>query len=172
LSEDLVHWRQGGVVPGSSESGLDDGHITHTQPGEHKDGLIIVMRESSASVNDSNGADGIRPADGHAWFSLSEDCGESWSSAEPYPEVPSRGARGFFATDSLGRYVTVFNSSLDGRALRCRVKEPRGPWGPVHDFPSPGERNQNVDATECAAGRYYCAFDSDRSTITFADVEF
>ncbi len=172
LSEDLVHWRRGGVVPGSGESGLDDGHITHTQPGEHEEGLIMVMRESRGSVDGSERADGGEAADGHAWFALSEDCGESWSPADPYPEGPSRGARGFFATDSLGRYVTVFNSKLDRRALKCRVKEPHGPWGPVRDFPSPGEQNQNVDAVECAAGRYYCAFDTDLSTITFADVEF
>ena len=173
LSEDLVHWRRGGVVPGSAESSLNDGHITHTQPGEHEDGLIMVMRESSGAGGRAEAPGGRAEAPGgHARYSLSGDCGTTWSPAQPLPEVPSPDARGFFATDSLGRYVTVFNTSADRRSLKSRVKEPRGPWGPVHDFPSPGQRNQNVDAVECAAGRYYCAFDTDLDTITFADVEF
>ena len=148
LSEDLVHWRRGGVVPGSIEAALSDGHITHTQPGEHENGLIMVMRESNGRGT------GSKSADGHARFSLSDDCGESWSAASPYPEVPSLDARIFFATDSLGRYVTVFNATPDRRSLKVRVKEPRGPWGPVRDFPGPGLQNQDVDA------------------VTFADIEF
>lgn len=165
LSDDLVHWKRGGEVPGSEHARLNDGQITHTQPGEQRNGLIMVMRESADPGR-------VAGAGGHAWFSLSEDCGKSWSSAEPYQEVPSLDARGFFTTDSLGRYVAVFNTTPDRRLLKCRVKEPHGPWGPVSAFPSPGARNQNVDAVECAAGRYYCVLDTDQDTINFTDVEF
>lgn len=159
LSDDLLAWAPGGAVPRPEHLDLNDGHITHTQPEEHGDGLIMVMRDGE-------------DRSGHAHYSISEDCGESWSPATEFPEVPSHSSRGFFATDSLGRYVAVFHPSGGKRELKCRVKEPRGPWGPVHEFPSPGDVNDNVDAVEVAAGRFYAVLDSDRTSIVFADVEF
>ena len=166
ISDDLVRWRRGGIVPGTTDNCLNAGQISQTQPGEHRDGLIMVMRDSGGPEEAGD------PVHGHARFSVSQDGGESWSVAQPFAEVPSLNARDFFSTDSLGRYVAVFNVTADRRVLKSRVKEPRGPWGPVHDFPSPGDRNENVDAVECAVGRYYTVFESDRTHIVFADVEF
>lgn len=159
-SDDLVHWDLGGSVAGS------DGTITHTQPGERQDGLIMVMREPPPP-NPPVGC-----TDSHAQFSLSTDCGVSWSPTQPFLEVPCPTERAFFATDSLGRYVAIFNTGEEPRTLKCRVREPRGPWGPVHDVAAPGRRHQNVDGVECAPGRFFCVFESDPSTITFADVQF
>ena len=165
ISEDLSNWRLGGSVPGTESGCVDDGHIDHTQPNEQTQGLIMVMRDADESVEDG-------PMHEHARYAISPDGGETWSEATALVEVPSHHVSGFFSTDSLGRYVTVFNLDQDRQALKYRVKEPLGPWGPVHDFPSPGQTNERVDGVEVSAGRYYCVFDSDESLIVFADVAF
>ena len=113
----LLHWKFAAYVPYPDDDPvfLHEGKIAPVGDGA----LQMVMRTATM--------DRERPLDPPlAYSTRSEDRGQTWSTAQPEPELPNYRAKSFFGRDSSGRHIYVYGDSALRRGLYYKTRAPGG----------------------------------------------
>jgi hypothetical protein len=113
-----ISWRLGGMVvadPKRSTRGLIEPTIARLRDGR----ILMVMRGSN---------DALPSLPGHRWYSISEDDGESWSTAEPW--MYTSGVT-FFSPSSCSQLVSHSNGEIYWIGNICK----ENPQGNAPRFP-------------------------------------
>lgn len=179
VSEDLRSWRLGGVVPQTGGSELREASI-FLQEGflapanDHSGELLLVMREGDWRVSGQGEAQQwTLVSAGHcAHVSRTRD-GLNWSPAEPWPDIPNYNVKGMFLTDSLERYVILYNDSADRSRLLAMAGAP-GAWSPPLLLAESGEWNCYPMAVEVGPRadnetRILAAYEAGKRDVVFQE---
>ena len=169
-STDLTTWSQRSVIA-SAPLGvtLQEGFIAPANDGSGD--ILMVMRVGRGSTPGP-----------YAYTTRSTDDGFTWSTPAADPNIPSTGAKGFFATSSLGAYVAVTgNNTLGTRtALTYQVAWPHQAWSPKRFFadapanPALGGYTPGWDTyphgVEVSPGRYMVVWEHGTAQVKIAEL--
>ncbi len=157
-SKSLLHWDLAGYVPYPDDDPvfLHEGKIAPIGNGV----LEMVMRTATM--------DRERPLDpGVAYSTRSEDGGQTWSMAQPEPELPNYRAKSFFGRDSSGRHIYVYGDSAARRGLYYKTRTPGGSWSPQRTFYDNDDLNSYPtlleEQSESGSGKWLAVWDSSDS---------
>lgn len=154
-STSLLHWDLADYIDYEENDPvfLHEGKIAQTDdPNE----LKIVMRTATM--------DRERPLDPPlAYSSISNDGGQTWSIAQPEPELPNFRAKSFFGKDSDGTHIYVYGNSAERRGLYYKIRKPGGNWSSEKTFYFNKDRNSYPTLVEDQRGEWLAVWDSSDS---------
>lgn len=160
-STSLLEWRLGGYVPLPPGSSMfpHEGQIAVMDARQGR--LKMVMRTSSAK-QEGPLADGGALNPPRAWSSTSEDGGRTWSIAQEEPELWNSVSEAWFGRGQDGRLLYVYNDgpAFSRMALRYKVCNATGTWGPEETFFDAGIHNSYPTLIEVAPGEFRAVWDS------------
>ena len=150
-STSLLHWKLSDYIRDpSGEVFLHEGAIAE---GRQKGELKMVMRTANM-INE-------RPlTTGLAHSSTSTDGGQTWSDAQPEPELPNFRAKSFFGKDGAGTHVYVYNDDAGRHALQYKVRPQGGQWSSARPFYFEENRNSYPTLIEDGSGTWLAVWDS------------
>ena len=176
-SSSLLEWKLEAYIPQPAQPRvfLHEGNIGL---GDREGELKIVMR--TAGYDDtSKTTDPPR-----AWSSVSRDSGETWSVAQPEPELHNAKAKGYFSHTRDGGHIYVYNDGPAQRdkapgfpnggrtSLRYKVKPKGGKWSEEKTFYHADIKNSYPTLAEVASGEFRCVWDSGTPDKTRTHIHF
>ncbi|MFC4534691.1 sialidase family protein [Sphaerisporangium dianthi] len=191
-SADLATWTPGALAAGPPGVSIEEPQlaVSHDAPGT----LLMVARTlnltggSSAAARDAF----YRANASHAATATSADGGLTWSAMTLDPELPNYYVKGYFTSDSGGRYLTIYNT-LAGpftgagaskpdqyrEVLYYKVKRPGAPWGPGRLFADGARLTEGAargwdvyaSADEYAPGRFFVVWEHNQTAIKVAELD-
>ncbi len=168
-SKNLLRWNLASYIdyPAEKPVFLHEGKIAQT---DDSSVLKIVMR--TATMDRERAID--PPL---AYSSISNDGGQSWSLAQPEPELPNYRAKSFFGKDANGNHIYVYSNRSERHGLYYKTKSPGGSWSRQKTFYFQNNRNSYPTLVEDAPGRWLSVWDSSnnmesrRTVIRFGIIE-
>jgi hypothetical protein len=164
-STSLLEWKLEAFIP-QPETGNVFLHEGNIAPGDLPGELKIVMR--TADYYDT----GLTTNPPRAYSSISRDGGDSWTPAQPEPELHNAKAKGYFGQASDGTHIYVYNDGPPQRdvapgfpyggrtSLRYKIKPLGGEWSEERTFYHAGIKNSYPSLVEVAPGDFRAVWDS------------
>ena len=168
-STSLVRWTMADYIdyPADSPVFLHEGRIGSNDDGE---GIKIVMRTSRM--------DRERPLDPPvAWSAVSLDGGESWSEAQPEPNLPNYRSKAFFGRSRSGQHIYVYSDNFEREGLWYKTRRSETSWSEARRFYNVNNRNSYPTLIESKTGQWLAVWDSSdepdrqRTVIRFGRLE-
>ncbi|WP_165452221.1 sialidase family protein [Paenibacillus thalictri] len=153
-STDLSSWSLAGTIPNSSGAFLQEGFIAEDQ--DNASNLVIKMRAASG---------------GYVYSSSSTDNGTTWSNAVQDTNIPNYNAKGFFAKDSNGQYITIYNTASDRNTLYFKTKKPGASWTTGQLFADDSGWDTYTMAIEYSPGKFYAAWENSLNKVMFQKID-
>ena len=152
-STNLLHWKLANYIPSEDPVFLHEGKIAETStPGQ----LKMIMRTARY--------DNERPLDPPvAWSSISNDAGQTWSTARPELELPNFRSKAFFGKDANGKHIYVYSDREDRRGLYYKTRPAGGNWSDANLFYWNNDRNSYPTLVEDTPGSWLAMWDSSDS---------
>lgn len=154
-SKSLLHWKLADYVeyPDDDPVFLHEGGIAPTgNAGEWK----MVMRTATMK--------GERPLNPPvAYSSISKDGGQTWSTAQPEPDLPNYRSKSDFGQSEKGGHLYVYSNEAARRGLYYKTREPGGDWSDEQTFYEADNRNSYPTLLEDKPGRWLAVWDSSDS---------
>lgn len=160
-STSLMDWHLGGYVPlpKGREMFLHEGQIAVM---DAKKGRLKMVMRTSTGVPEGKLMDGGALNPPRAWSSTSKDGGRSWSMAKEEPELWNTVSEAWYGRSGDGRLLYVYNDgpTFSRMALRYKVINADGVWGPERTFFDEGIHNSYPTLIEVAPGEFRAVWDS------------
>ncbi|MBB5035334.1 sialidase family protein [Prosthecobacter vanneervenii] len=160
-STSLMDWHLGGYVPlpKGREMFLHEGQIAVM---DAKKGQLKMVMRTSTGVPEGKLMDGGALNPPRAWSSNSEDGGRSWSVAKEEPELWNTVSEAWYGRSGDGRLLYVYNDgpTFSRMALRYKVSNAYGVWGPERTFFDESIHNSYPTLIEVAPGEFRAVWDS------------
>lgn len=185
-STDLSTWRPGGFPEPPPGIAVEEPQVVVAQddPGS----LLMVVRTLVSGTPEAKDAY-YRTHAAYAATAVSGDGGLTWTPLRLDHELPNFYVKGFFAKDSAGRYLTIYNT-LAGpfmgerpdqyrEVLHYKVRRPGETWGPGRLF-ADGPRlttgaargwDVYASAEEYAPGRFFVVWEHNQTVIKVARLD-
>lgn len=188
-SADLVTWTPGALADNPPGLSVEEPQVVVAQDDPRT--LLMIARTlhgGTAADKDAH----YRTHAAYAATATSTDGGLTWSAFAVDPELPNYYVKTFFAKDSLGRYLTVYNTlagPFTGPAsakpdqyrevLYYKVRRPGTPWGPGRLF-ADGRRltrgaargwDVYASADEYEPGRFFVVWEHNQIEIKLARLD-
>jgi hypothetical protein len=176
-SSSLLEWKLEAFIPQPTEPRvfLHEGNIA---PGDVPGELKIVMR--TADYDD----DRLTTDPPRAYSSVSQDGGQTWSTAQEEPELHNAKSKGFFGRAADGTHLYVYNDGpaqrdkapgfpYGGRmSLRYKTKPPGGQWSEEKTLFDAGIKNSYPTLVEVAPGDFRAVWDSGTADTARTHIRF
>ncbi len=176
-STSLLEWKLEAFIPQPTNQRvfLHEGNLAL---GDREDELKIVMR--TANYDETN----LTTDPPLAYSSISRDGGQTWSVAQPEPDLHNAKAKGFFCRMRNGGHLYVYNDGPAQRevapgfpnggrtSLRYKVKPAGGTWSAEKTFYHAGIKNSYPTLTEVGPGKFRCVWDSGTAERPRTHVQF
>ena len=149
-SPNLLHWELAGYIPSEDPVFLREGKIAETiTPGQ----LKMVMRTARY--------DNERPLDPSlAYSSISNDGGQTWSTAREELELPNFRSKAFFGKDANGTHIYVYTDREDRRGLFYKTRKAGGDRSSAKKFYWNDDQNSYPSLVEDDPGTWLAMWDS------------
>lgn len=152
-STNLLHWKLADYVPFDDPVFLHEGKIAETE----KQGELKIVMRTARMDNERHLESGL------AYSSISKDGGQTWSVAQPEPELPNLRSKAFFGKDGNGDHIYVYSDLPERRALRYKTRKAGGEWSDARLFYWNDDRNSYPTLVEDAPGTWLAMWDSSDS---------
>ena len=153
-SKSLLHWKLASYVsyPANDLVFLHEGKIA---PSDRAGELKIVMRTADMARE--------RPLNPPlAYSAVSNDGGQTWSTAQPEPALPNHRAKSFFGKSANGGHIYVYNDHVDRRGLFYKSRSAGGQWSAARTFYHHDNRNSYPTLIEDKPGQWLAVWDSSK----------
>jgi len=154
-STSLLEWKLAGYVPLAPGADVFP-HEGNIAAGEKPGELKMVHRTAKLSKE----GQAVEPPT--AYSSTSTDGGRTWSVAKPEPDLWNTVSKPFYGTVGSGQHIYVYNDgpAWSRMALRYKIQDAAGNWGPEKTFYDSGTKNSYPTLIEVAPGDFRAVWDS------------
>jgi hypothetical protein len=191
-STDLATWTPGALAANPTNVEVEEPQVVVDQSDSSK--LLMVTRTLNLSGGSTSAEKDAyyRANAGYAATATSTDGGLTWSALTLNTAIPNYYVKGFFAKDSAGQYLSIYNTlagPFTGAAedrpdqyrevLYYQVKRPGAPWGPGRLFADGARETAKAargwdvyaSATEYAAGKFFVVWEHNQTNIKVAKLD-
>jgi hypothetical protein len=189
-STDLANWTSGALAANPANVATSEPQVVVSQddPGT----LLMVTRTLSGGDTAAEKDAYYRSNAVYAATATSSDGGLTWSALKLDKAIPNYNAKGFFAKDANGQYLTIYTTFAGAftgassarpvqyrEVLHYKVKRPDGAWGPGRLF-ADGVRETTgaargwdvyASADEYSPGKFFVVWEHNQTSIKVSKLD-